>query len=46
VSLQQQGLTKANGNTAVMLSGIGMTIIGAVPPLNRFLTRVSKITII
>lgn len=43
VSMQQQGLDMIHGNTAVMLSGMGLTLVGAVPPLNRFVTKVFSI---
>jgi xanthine/uracil/vitamin C permease (AzgA family) len=41
VSMQQQGLNPIHGNAAVMLSGVGLFVVGAVPPLGRFITKVS-----
>lgn len=40
VSLQQQGLHKDTGNACVIYSGLALTIVGAVPPLMRFITKV------
>lgn len=41
VSVQQQGLDHLKGNTAVMISGALLAIIGALPPLARVLAKVT-----
>ena len=40
VSSQQQGLSVKHSNSAVVWSGVALTVIGAVPPITRFVTRV------
>ena len=37
VSVQQQGFSKTFANGAIILSGAALAIVGAVPPLHRFL---------
>lgn len=39
VSMQQSGLRPLEGNSAVMLSGAAMILIGAVPPFGRIITK-------
>ena len=39
VSMQQAGLTREQGTNAIIFSGIGLAIIGAVPPISRFITK-------
>jgi xanthine/uracil/vitamin C permease (AzgA family) len=40
VSMQQSNFTKDQGCAAVILSGAGLVIIGALPPLARFMSKV------
>lgn len=40
VSAQQQNMSVMHSNSAVVWSGVALTIIGAVPPITRFVTRV------
>lgn len=46
VSMQQQGLKHIHGNTAVMFSGLGLAIVGAVPPLAKFVAKVLCLLVI
>ena len=41
VSAQQQHLSVKHSNSAVVWSGVALTIIGLVPPLTRFVTKVN-----
>lgn len=43
VSMQQTGLRTREGNAAVMWSGLGLAIIGGIPILSKFFTKVSII---
>ena len=43
VAVQQEGLDHLKGNTAVMMSGAMLAVIGALPPLQRILAKVNKI---
>lgn len=43
VSAQQQGLSVTHANSAVAWSGVVLTIIGAIHPITRFVTRVCMI---
>lgn len=39
VSMQQTNMMPAEGNCAVIFSGIALTIVGAIPPISRFVTK-------
>eukprot|EP01035_Chromulina_nebulosa_P022576 gene22576-29233_t len=39
VSMQQSGLRPLEGNAAVMISGAGLALVGALPPLSRLVTK-------
>jgi adenine/guanine/hypoxanthine permease len=41
VSMQQAGMSSREGNAALLISGAALALIGIIPQLGRFLTRVS-----
>jgi len=43
VAVEQEGLDHLKGNTAVMISGAMLAVIGALPPLQRILAKVNNI---
>jgi xanthine/uracil/vitamin C permease (AzgA family) len=42
VSMQQSGMLWREGNAALLISGAALAFIGFVPPIGKFLTRVSS----
>lgn len=45
VSMQQQNMEHIQGNAVVMWSGVALTVVGAIPPLMGFVTKVLFLTL-